>query len=281
MPVPSNNPRSDLRGMWVNDFDLTRIGFAVTDVIDRHRAGLSFPDRTTALPGRVGTVALAREFESMPRRIRVEGTQISTSSQQLVADVDELKRRVFMGGNIEVRFSDEPTRMFLARCDDVSVTPVSPSLRLSGKAMHRVSISLLCQDPLGYDVSGTIVAFSTVKGECPVGTAPSLPTIRIFGPSTGSGFVLTYRDHAGNSEHTMTLSGAAAVMSSTENIQIDCELATITHSDGTNLLSVMSTGSVFFSLDPQDAAGSTGPYPTVEINAAGVSGDILYRRAWL
>ena len=129
--------------------------------------------------------------------------------------------------------------------------------------------------------SANFVAFSTAKAECPVGSAPSLPLIRVFGPSTGTGFVLTYKDHAGNTEHTLTLSGAAAVMSSTENIQIDCELATVTHSDGANLLSVLSTGSNFFSLDPQDAAGSTGPYPTVQISAAGVSGDILYRRAFL
>jgi len=267
--------------MWINDFDCTRIGFALDNVIERHRAGLTFPDRTTALSGRVGTIALARDWESTPRNIVTEGVQIATSVNQLVADVDDLKRRAMMG-TVELRFSDEDTRFFLARLQDFDVTPIPPALRATGKAMHRVRMTWLCSDPLAYEVNGTIVAFSTVRAECPVGTAPSLPQIRVFGPSTGSaGFTLTYRDAGGDTVYTFALAGAACAMSSTESITIDMELCTVAHSDGTNLLSCVSTGATFFALDPQDASGSTGPYPTVASNRAAHGGDILYRRSWL
>jgi len=281
MPVPSNNPASDRRGMWINDFDCTRIGFALDNMIDRHRAGLTFPDRTTALPGRVGTVPLARAWESTPRTITCEGVQIATSVNQLVADVDDLKRRAMMG-TIELRFSDEPTRFYLARIQDFDVMPIAPALRPTGTAMHRVRMTWLCSDPLSYEVSGTIVAFSTIRAECPVGTAPSLPQIRVFGPSTGvAGYTLTYRNAGGDTVYTMALAGAAATLTSTQTLTIDMELATITKSNGTNSISALSTSATFFALDPQDASGSTGPYPTVAINRAGHGGDILFRRAFL
>ena len=79
----------------------------------------------------------------------------------------------------------------------------------------------------------------------------------------------------------MTLSGAAAVMSSTESIVFDHELSKITHSDGSNLLSIMSSTSEFFALDPQDAMGSTGPWPTIELNATAVNAETLFKRSWL
>jgi len=281
MPVPSNTPAADRQGMWINDFDCTRLGFAVGNTIDRHRAGLTFPDRTTALPGRVGTIALAREWESTPRTIVVEGTQIATSVNQLVADVDDLKRRA-MNGTVELRFSDEPTRFYLARIRDFDVVPIAPSLRASGKAMHTVRMTWLCSDPISYELSGTIVAFSTIRAECPVGTAPSLPQIRIFGPSTGTaGYTLTYRDAGGNTVATFAVAGSYATLTSTQTLTIDMELATVTKSNGANSISGMSTASTFFALDPQDASGSTGPYPTVAISRAGHGGDILYRRAFL
>lgn len=279
MPVPSDTTRTNQKAWWLNDFDMTRLGFVVDSVMD-HSAGLSFPNRTTALPGHTGTIALAREWESKPRKIVVEGTISASSSNQAVRDTDEIKRRCYQG-NVELRFSDEPEHLFYARCEDFRVTLLSPGLRTANRVISRVRATFLCQDPTIYDRYSTIAAFSTAKGETPIGTSPSLPTLRIYGPSTGSGYVLTYRNAAGTSQATLTLSGAAAVMSSTEYATINMELQTITHSDGTNLLSVLSTGSTFFSLDPEDAAGSTGPYPTIEINATGVSGDALYRKAYI
>ncbi|MFA6044188.1 MAG: hypothetical protein WC718_04330 [Phycisphaerales bacterium] len=267
--------------MWINDFDCTRLGFALDNDLEGHRAGLTFQDRTTALPGRVGTIALGRERETTARTITTGGVQIATSVNQLVADADDLKRRATMG-TVELRFSDEPTRFYLARLQTFEVTVMPPALRPTGTAMHRVRMVWLCSDPLSYEVSGTVVAFSTIRAECPVGSAPSLPQIRIFGPSTGvAGYTLTYRDAGGNTVATFALAGAAATLTSTQTATIDMELATVLKSNGANMISGLSTAATFFALDPQDASGSTGPYPTMAINRAGQGGDLLYRRAWI
>ncbi len=278
--MASDTTQINFKGFWINDFDMTRIGVVVDSVIQRHRAGLSFPDRTTSLPGRVGTIALAREFESTPRRVTVQATQTASSRGQLLTDVMELKRRCY-AGTVELSFADDTDRIFLARCDDVDVTLMAPGLPNAGISRHTVRLSFLCQDPLIYDRFGTVASFSTAPGETPLGSAPSLPTVRVFGPSTGSGFTYTYKDAGGTAQAAMTLSGAAAVMSSTESIVFDHELSKITHSDGSNLLSIMSSTSEFFALDPQNAVGSTGPYPTIEIGATGVSGEALFKRAFL
>ncbi len=277
----SNNPRRTARAMWINDFDITRIGMLVGDLIDDHRSGLTFPDRTTKLPGRVGTIALAREFESNPRRITVEAVQVSQSSSRIVDDIADMKLRAY-NGQVEVRFSDNPDRAYFARCESFKTTLMAPSLRTGGKqAMHRVRIVWLCQDPLAYDRNSSVVGFSTARAEVPLGSAISTPTFVIHGPSTGSVLTLTYKDIAGNTKASLKLSGAAAVMSSTEAITIDNELSNIDHSDGTDLTSILTSTSGFIFFDPQDGAGSAGPYPTIELSATGVSCEAQFRRAYL
>lgn len=269
------------RGFWVNDFDMTRLGFTVTSVIEEHRAGLTFPDRTTALPGRVGTVALAREFESTPRRLVISGNQLASSASQLIEDVTALKQRC-QEGTVEVRFSDNDDRVYLCRCSKVSVTPISPALPKSGKAMHSIRLEMLAQDPLIYDRNGTVVGFSTAKAELPLGTAPSLPTFRVNGPTT-AGWTLTYKDFRGDTQAVQTLS-STVTLSSTEYATVDHELCTITTSTGGDLIPGLSSTSdtPFFSLDPQHGAGgSTGPWPTVQTNTTGMTCDALYKKAYL
>ena len=277
----SNNPRKAARAMWSNDFDITRIGMLVGDLVDEHRSGLTFPDRTTKLPGRVGTIALAREFESSPRRIVVEAVQTAQSSSRIVDDIADMKLRAY-NGEVELRFTDNPDRIYYARCESFKTTLMAPSLRVGGKqAMHRVRMTWLCQDPLAYDRNSSVIGFSTAKAEVPLGSAISTPTIIIHGPSTGSVLTLTYKDIAGVVQTSLKLSGAAAVMSSTEAITIDNELSNIDHSDGTDLTSSLTSTSGFIFFDPQDGAGSDGPWGTIELSAAGVSCEALYRRAWL
>ena len=268
------------RGLWVNDFDMSRLGFLVLNV-EEHRAGLTFPDRTTALPGRVGTVALAREFESTPRRLVIMGNQLASSAAQLVDDVTALKQRC-QEGTVEVRFSDNSDRVYLCRASKIAVTPVSPALPRSGKALHSIRLEMLAQDPLIYDRQGTVAGFSTAKAELPLGTAPSLPTLRVHGPTT-VGWTLTYKDFRGVTKAVQTMS-STVTLGSTEYALRDHELCTMTSSTGGDLVAALSSTSddPFFALDPQDGAGgSTGPWPTVETNVAAMTGDAIYRRAYL
>ena len=276
----TNNPRRVARAMWINDFDVTRIGVQVGDVIEAHRDGLTFPDRTTQLPGRVGTIALAREFESTPRRVIVEATQTSVSSSRITDDIADLKLRAY-NGQVELRFTDNPDRVFNARCEGFRTTPMAPSLRISGKAYHRVQMTFLCQDPLVYDRNSSVVGFSTAAAAVPLGSAKSTPTLVLHGPSTGSVLTLTYKNIAGQTIQSLKLNGAAAVMSSTEAITIDNEKSNIDHSDGTDLTSILTSTGGFIFFDPQDGAGSDGPWPTIELSATGVACEAQYRRAYL
>ncbi len=268
------------RGFWVNDFDMTRLGFLVLSV-EEHRAGLTFPDRTTALPGRVGTVALAREFESTPRRLVIMGNQLASSAAQLIEDVTALKQRC-QEGTVEIRFSDNADRVYLCRAGKIVITPVSPALARSGKALHAIRLEMLAQDPLIYDRNGTVAGFSTAPAEMPLGTAPSLPTFRVHGPIT-SGWTLTYSDFRGDVKATQTLS-STVTLSSTQFATLDHELSNMATSTGGDLVAALSSTSddPFFALDPQDGAGgSTGPWPTVQTNVTGMTGDAIYKRAYL
>lgn len=276
----SNNPRRTPRAMWINDFDITRIGMLVGDVIDDHRSGFTFPDRTTQLPGRVGTIALAREFESTPRRVTVEAVQTAVSSSRITDDIADMKLRAY-NGQVELRFIDNPDRVFYARCEGFKTTLMAPSLRTLNKAFHRVRMTFLCQDPVVYDRNSSVIGFSTAVAELPLGSAISTPTFVLQGPSTGSVLTITYKNIAGQTIQSLKLSGAAAVMSSTESITIDNEKSNITHSDGTNLESILTSTSGFIFLDPQDGAGSDGPWPTIQLSATGVACEAQYRRAYL
>ena len=276
----SNNPRKAARAMWINDFDITRIGMQVSSEIDEHRSGLTFPDRTTRLPGRVGTIALAREFESTPRRISITAVQTAINSSRITDDIADMKLRAY-AGQVELRFIDNPDRVFYARCEGFRTQLIAPGLRVSNTVNHRIRMTFLCQDPLAYDRNSSIVGFSTAPAQVPLGSGVSTPTFVIQGPSTGSALTLTYKNIAGQTIKSLKLNGAAAVMSSTEAITIDCEKSNITHSDGTDLASILTSTSAFPFFDPQDGAGSDGPWPTIELSATGVACEAQYRRAYL
>jgi len=277
MATPSDSKRYLNRAFWINDFDVTRLGFIVEDTDDQLGAGLSFPNRTTGLPGRVGTIALAREFESTPRSIVVRGHMEASSRAQMVTDRDALKARCY-DGLVELRFADDEERVFLAYCQSFIPTAMAPAFQNgTHKAHDALRITFLCQDPLAYDREATVLPLTTSRVDVETGTGVSLPSIRVFG-AIAAGFTITYRDFRGISQATLSMT-TATTLGSTESMTIDHELSTIVKSDGSNLIGNMSTGSEFFGIDFQDSAGSTGPWPTLELSVG--TGDVLYKRAFI
>ena len=280
MPVPSDTPQLLQRALYINDFDPTRLGFVLGNVVDNLRSGLSFPDRTTNLPGRVGTIALARTFESAPRMLTIEGTLQATSAAQLDANNDALKARCY-DGLVQLRFSDNYEKEYLAYCQGYNVSRPNPVLPRGGRIFTMtVRLQMLCQDPLAYDRQGSVIGLSTSPQQVPLGNAPSQPQLTVSGPTT-VGLQLVYKDHMGVQQATIQLS-STLTLDSTQMAIIDCELSTIYTSTGKNLVGGLSTDSTFFALDFQDGGGSTGPWPTVEISSpAGAVGQALYKRAYL
>lgn len=259
-----------LRGLFLNDYDLTRIGFTLENEIQGWRNGLTVRDRTTQLPGRVGTVALARTFETEGRMLTLTGMQKANSLAILLPWYRELKQRA-QEGTVEVRFIDDQDKVYYARAENVEVIGQPPSLQ---HPANRVRLSFLCPDPLIYDRNGSVAGFSAAAGEIPLGTANVFPIIRINGAVTNP--VITYKDFRGD---TIATFGLTAVIASGEWREIDMNLSKVTDESGVNQISEWSSGS-FFALDSQDSAGEDGPYGTLEISPT-ADCDVLYRKSYL
>lgn len=265
--------------VYINDKDLSDLGF-ILETPEGFREGLTFPDRRTGLPGRVGTVRLAREDESSPRRIILVGTLFATPSEgvsTLRSHLDELKGRLY-DGDIEVRFSDDEERVFYGRTENVGHTAIPPALTQRGM---RLRVPILCSDPLIYARRSTVVPFAAAAAQLPLGTAPSTPLLRIGTAPGGAATnpTITYKDHRGDTITTLALT---YTFGASEWLDIDCELAKITDESDANQISALTSGD-FPVFDPHDASGESGPYPTIEISAATGAIDFAeahYRKAW-
>lgn len=258
--------------MYINDYDTARLGLIVRRVEGRDDA-LSARDRTTGIAKRLGEVPLARDFETAARVITIIGTIKTTSMATTLAARDELKGRLFSGVT-EVRFSDKPDRMYLVKPTDARIVGTAPQF---DNPFSEVTISLICHDPLAYDKLCTAIGFNSVLQPCPLGTAPSQPTIRIAGPVTNP--VITYRDVRGVVKRTM---GFTVTLLATEYLDIDCELMAIsryTAGAKANGIALLTSGD-FIMLDPQDADPWNSAWPTLEVSPA-ASAEALYRKAYL
>jgi len=259
------------RWLYVNDYPMDRIGlFPLAEGMQGHRGTLTFRDEVTDLPGRVGTISLARESESTPRRIVLETIGRGTSAANLQTRLREIRQR-FSEGEIEVRFQDDIEKLFYCKLESIDVTGIAPMIP---QPNHNLRITLLAQDPLIYDRNATVAGFSAVAGELPLGTAPTFPIVRISGAVTNP--VLTYKDFAGNTEQTF---GLTVTLASGEFREIDMDKSTIVDEAGLNAISEKSSGD-FFSFDPEDAAEEDGPYPTISCSPD-ANCDALYRKAYL
>ena len=260
------------KAMYLNDYDTSRLGLVVRRADGRH-SGVSIRDRITQLPKRAGDVALARESEAAPRRLTVLGTIKKSSIAAVNSARDELKARLYHG-TIEVRFDDEPTRMYLARAEDSELRTTDPDFV---NPASEVTLSLYVPVPLAFDKLSRVVAFSATKGDCPIGTAPSLPVLQVAGAVTNP--TITYRDFRGASIKTL---GLTVTLLATEYLEIDCETSKIyryTAGVKANADSLMSSGD-FFALDSQDADTPNSVWPTLEISPTAAC-KAIYRRAWL
>lgn len=257
--------------VYLNDYDLAGLGF-ILEAVEGWNDAPSVRDRVTQLPGRPGTIALAPEAETAPRALSFRGVIRATSLAGVRTSMAALQERLYRG-TVEVRLSDDPDKVFFARTEEQVriVTPpqfASPHTRLSWR--------MTCPDPLRYDRNGTVIGFSSARGATPLGSAPSLPVLRIMGAATNP--VITYRNAAGESIGTM---GFTITLAATDYLEIDCELMTVTKvvsGVATSVPTILTSGD-FLLLDPQDGSYPDSVWPTLEVSAG--TGEALYRKAWL
>lgn len=266
-------PERQLRGLIVNDYDVSRIGVVLENGNSGWRDGLSVRDRGTQLPGRVGMVALSREFETTGRVLNLIGMQKATSMSQLQSWFREFKQRM-TEGTIEIRFVDDLDKVYFGRTEDLGVLGNAPAFADGNRVGHRIRMQILCPDPLIYARFGTVAGFNSAAGEMPVGIAPSFPIIRINGAVTNP--VITMKDFRGETIATL---GLTAVIASGEFYEVNMDLSQIVDEVGDNQIDTMSSGG-FFALDSIDSAGEDGPYPTLEVSPDAAC-EVLYRKAYL
>lgn len=261
------------RTMWINGWDVIRAGLIVENV-EGWLDGPSVLERVTQLPTRLGAIPLPREAETSPRNVTVNGLLKGTSLTDCRNKIHELRGRLF-GGAIEVSFADHPDRIILARCSEHQVVITAPQFALPAS---RVTIRLLCPDPLAYELLGDAVGFNSLRAACPLGTAVSYPVIRIAGAVTNP--VLSYRDFRGDVRQTM---GFTVTLGATEYLEIDTEMATVTRytagvaADG---IALWTSGDFLTGLDPQDAEPIVGAWPTLEVSPT-AEAEAFYRKAYL
>ena len=267
-----------LTTMWINDYDTSRELGLIVESIDGWLDSPSTRDRVSQLPTRTGAIILAPDAETAPRTIAIGGVIRRNTMALVRASIDELKARLF-AGTVEVRFRGHADRVAYARCEEHRFVPGAPQFAeaITAKAWGRVSFSLFCPDPLVYERDATIVGFSSVRRQVPLGTAVSAPTIRIMGPATNP--TIRYRSARGTIVTAMEF--GATTLLSTDYLEIDGERFTVrkfTSGVESNAIDSLTSAGTFIALDPQDGNGGSA-YPTLEVTSG--TGEAHYRRSWI
>lgn len=255
----------------VNGFDLGELGFVLQNDADGWRDGVALGALELApVPGSAGVAVLGRTTSA--RSIGVSGAMRADTMAELLASTDELKARL-SDGVLEVAFGDDAARVFFCELDGpVRIAPERPVIT---QPMHWLRFTLLC--PVGYvfDASPTIVDFSAAAAECPLGTGAVAPLLRLIGPATNP--VVTYRDARGDEIATL---GMTAELAAGDVREIDCGRFRIVDGGGVNRIGELTSGD-FLAMDPRDALGEDGPYPTLEVSGLTGNALVMYRRSWL
>lgn len=243
-------------GLVVDGFDLGDIGLVVQSDLEGWRDSIGRVHQSRARPGRIGEARMTATARAEGRAITVVGYQKGEDRSTLLARRDELLWRLEGARELEVQFSDDLDRRFLARLNGkVRVEGIQPAL---ASGTHRIEIPLYCEDPRAYETSETEVVVGSGDGDVdvPLGSAPVRPSIEVDVAS----FVLTYRDSSGTVLETLEVDGASATP-----VTVDMEAETITSSNGSELDNLVDGW--FYSLDPHDGDYPTSTWPTLAVDA--------------
>jgi hypothetical protein len=265
--------------LYLNGVDVARqFGFVLDDV----GSAFDTPERSDVLlelPQGVGSLLSDLPGRMAPRALQLSGTLPASTATLLETAKDGLKA-VCADGLVEIRLVSRDV-VWRGRLAGISMAHSSPQLRSSNVAA-RVTLRFLCPDPLAWDRSPGIVAFTTTPVEIPLGTAPSVgrdgwsAIITIAGAATTP--TLTEYDAAGNALRTMVFTNSPTA---SDAIEIDCGRGLVTAiASGvrSNGMANLSAGYAFPKLDPADGDYGASAFPALSVSSG--SGSIQYHRAW-
>lgn len=259
---------------WFNDVDVSLLGLRVSSVENaRSLTPRDWPIRP--LPG-VGQVVLTDAPTPTARRLVLSGWQEAAT----LAALEDLRRQLVWyvkHPSSEVKLADKAGAFQRCRVVGANIPPVGPWAR-DAAAAHQVEIELLAEDPAWYSSTETVVPFTAGAAACPIGNVTSWPRITIAGPITNP--VVTLRAADGSLRRTMVLNIALAAG---QTLIVDNEAGTVVDQSGASRMSVPGNGLWMIGLDPADAAGPNGPWPTLSLSGAdqgaGTSATAAYRIA--
>jgi len=262
---------------WINGVDLAAtFGFHV-----ERATGLddlpTQTDRSVPVPGLRGAMLTQTDPDISTRELVLEGTIVATSTTALQTNLDALKALVG-AGLLEVRFYATQTRAYYGRCQGAPSTPFPVQFR---QTSTKVTIRILCLDPLGYDLDLSVISFGSSYTAMPLGTGPSAPVLYIVGGLSGaSNPTITYASAAEETIWTMALT---ATIAAGDYVRIDCGLQSLTKS----VSGVISDARAYLTsappryivLRPSDGDYSTSSWPKLKVSAG--SGAAHFYRTWL
>lgn len=240
----------------INGFDPATLGFT-HEHIEGWRSSLNLRRATTDVPGRFGRIRMGKEAEAEPRRLVIDGWMRAGDVATLQANLHELKHRLY-DGLIAVTFADAPDLVFYGVTEFVEVIPIRPALT---QKVHRLRISIECDDPRAFEVTPTQVVFTTGRAAIPIGTGVSEPVLRVSGAA--SDFTITYRNARGEPISEMEFD---IDLSAGQYIDIDCANMQVTDQAGASQVATMAEDSEFIVFDPYDADVDGTALPTIEIS---------------
>lgn len=258
------------RALIVDGVDLSDLGLTVRSGMAgvRGTPRASYPSRR--VPGRIDAVPMSTQPEYQNRQITVPASVVGTD----MADMHEKLRAVAAAvapseAERTIRFVDDETVEFTGRSRGFDGQPVEPD---QIQPRTDIAISFECLDPRLLAVGTETPTIGSTLTDMPLGTQPSVPTVRIDGPFTDP--VLTYSDDGGATVQTLelALSKAAGAW-----VEIDMHRKTIVDDAGASQISAL-TGGDFFVLDPRDGDYDTDSWPQVKVSDG--SGTVTYRKAY-
>lgn len=257
---------------YLDDYDLSQLGL----VVERVDGLGDQPDRpwpSAPLPKSERVAILSTAPDETARLLVVRGHLLADTVALRNVAFDTLKGRCFAGDTVRLRFVDQGTREWVARCIGIQVDPRGQQFIEPGLAL---ALSFVCESPYGRDTSDSVVdGITTTLTAIPLGTAPSRPLIRITGPATNP--LLAYAHFDATVLQTLQLTGSIA---GGDYVEIDMDRMTITQSVASVLSSAltMRTAGSFFALDPAAGSYAAAQWPTVNVSSG--TARVTYRKRW-
>ena len=216
-----------------------------------------------------------------PRTIRIAFDLRANTLPDRAALLDNVQRA--FDGLLEVRTADLPTRVLRCVLTAAEVDTYASALAVP---VASVTCTMTAADPCKVDREPILLALSSTRVACPVGTATSAPAIWLYGDSTAVvNPVVIVRAVTGEEVMRLTLTGS---LTSSDALLIDCATHQITRyvngvvQTGTNSGLAWLTSGRFPILDPRDADGARSAWGTLELAATSgtPAGLAWYVRRW-